>query len=73
MYARPNPNDRQEKLVESLGYSLMMGLPVTSVGQHVKITPCTVSVADPVFPFERGYNPETPSNFPYHSKLVLIR
>ena len=22
---------------------------------------------------ERGYNPETPSNFPYHSKLVLIR
>ena len=21
---------------------------------------------------ERGYNPETPSNFPYHSKLVLI-
>ena len=22
---------------------------------------------------ERGYNPETPSNFPYNSKLVLIR
>ena len=22
---------------------------------------------------ERGYNPETPSNFPYHSKLVLTR
>ena len=22
---------------------------------------------------ERGYNPETPCNFPYHSKLVLIR
>ena len=22
---------------------------------------------------ERGYNPETPSNFLYHSKLVLIR
>ena len=22
---------------------------------------------------ERGYNPETPSNFPYHSKVVLIR
>ena len=21
---------------------------------------------------ERGYNPETSSNFPYHSKLVLI-
>ena len=25
------------------------------------------------FKFERGYNPETPSNFPYHSKVVLIR
>ena len=22
---------------------------------------------------ERGYNPETPSHFPYHSKVVLIR
>ena len=21
---------------------------------------------------ERGYNPEIPSNFPYHSKVVLI-
>ena len=21
----------------------------------------------------RGYNPETPSNFPHHSKLVLVR